>query len=108
MSHKAACTSRDVRPHKARMIVAAPHRAMIAQPLPWRQHSVRPYVATADGGGGMLHQDAAHHGRIMIVVLSRRAAGLSLAGGLKNTLKGVCEAAESRRQPLLRLPPQPC
>jgi len=28
--------------------------------------------------------------RIMIVVSSRQAAGLSLAGGLKNTLKGGC------------------
>jgi hypothetical protein len=33
--------------------------------------------------------------RIMIVVLSRRAADLSLAGGLKNTLKGV----RGRRRP---------
>ena len=38
--------------------------------------------------------------RMMIVVLSRRAAGLSLAGGLKNTLKGVCGPAEPRRRPL--------
>jgi hypothetical protein len=43
------------------------------------------------------YQDAASRccapcARIMIVVLSRRAAGLTLAGGLKNTLKGVCGA----------------
>jgi hypothetical protein len=34
---------------------------------------------------------------IMIVVLSRRAAGLSLAGGLKNTLKGGMRAGGARR-----------
>jgi hypothetical protein len=38
--------------------------------------------------------------RIMIVVLSRRAAGLSLAGGLKNALKEGARAATPRRQPL--------
>ena len=38
----------------------------------------------------MLHQDAGIMAKIKIMVLSLRAAGLSLARGLKNTLKGGC------------------